>query len=68
MDLMDLSKRELFTLSKATGIKLVYLKQIQKGYRRPGPEKAKAISEALNGDITVEELLFSRAFIKRHKK
>lgn len=44
----------------AAGTKLVYLKQIAAGVRRPSPELAEKLVEASGGRLDFKTLLFSR--------
>ena len=48
------------TACKQAGTKLVYLKQIASGHRRPSPELAKKLVKASGNQLDFEALLFAR--------
>jgi len=46
--------------SKKAGISVSFACMIERGERRPGPEKAKRIQEMSGGAITLEDQLFNK--------
>ena len=44
-------------LAKALGCNISYVYMLEKGDRRPGPDKAAKIEEFFHGQITFEDLL-----------